>query len=632
MYIFFNKLGKATTILPHGQIVRQGGDLDLYVAMDIDFDPTNKLVEFYYKRPGDKYFSPSGTQLILLNDGNKLEFKKNEDETYTYDLKDGEKYYTYYKHFDSDNPITSIAGTIEIVIRIYKSSKSENSNVYSVNTLDVQGLLKIYVEKTLGYSIETEFFTNPQAQTIPLDMWKNLQDSFADLHENIRCLTEEEVENLWNEVKEEENENPTMNGVKPIAENIKYNNSLSGLAANNVQEAIDKVNEKIGSGSEIDYSKVFKYKEYLSINDNSELDNLETGAYFVEGFTYNGKSYDGTLLNINLGDLLENPSENFYTQILFEGYNYENNNTLNRRIFYRHYDYINGGEKIDWTILSESNPKKDKNFAIPCCFNNKMKISVPKVDLLLTKYENKRSKNILMNRKDIWGSKYGNTLSSGTLIATNSSIPFEVSYKDILYALFGMNNIVESNGRENSEEYLYAFPESVNICDGNNDGNQGTSCKYYYFDIHLDSQFDSMDEFYTYIMNNYDNVYNFLLSHATSEENCDFSNEDGIYKQYSFFRRGLRLPSEPANELTTTGFNYCRPTRLMIKFVKDYEELRNKNYKRYWKGTMGNYWLECQMTAAYWDDGQGISTPDGSSLVQETYTIRYYFRFILHKF
>lgn len=281
-------------------------------------------------------------------------------------------------------------------------------------------------------------------------------------------------------------------------------------------------------------------------------------------------------------------------------------------------------------IDSISNSKKDKNFAIPYLFDTKIKISVPKVDLLLTKYENKRSKNILMNRKDIWGSKYGNHLSNGTLINTSNSIPWGVGYKDILYALFGMNNIVESNAQKNPEEYLYAFPNSKSIYNSY-EANQGSGCKYYYFDVHLENlQFGSMGEFYYYIYENFDNVYKFLTNYAPGKENCDFSYGEGIYKQHNFFRGGLRLSYEPANSSASNGFDYCRPTRLMIKFVKDYEEIINENYKR-WKGTMGNYWLECQMTAAYWDNYQGSSLPDGSS-VSGTYVIRYYFRFIPHKF
>ena len=149
MYLYFDKLGVLKTIIPHGEIPRQGSTLNLYVCFDEDF--------FESKAEQDKH--SVNIDLILPNNEvgtkNMVPTSKPYLKTFlpvsssevTYDFIPGVDYLTYHFSFTPEQA-TAFAGkviaNISIVEIIEKEDgKLEDDTIYF-------GRAEIFVEKTFG--------------------------------------------------------------------------------------------------------------------------------------------------------------------------------------------------------------------------------------------------------------------------------------------------------------------------------------------------------------------------------------------------------------------------------------------------------------------------------------------------
>lgn len=150
MYLYFDKLGVLKTIIPHGEIPRQGSTLNLYVCFDEDFFETEEEqnkhnVNIDLILPNNEI----GTKKMLPQDGwPKLKmFLPVSSSEVTYDFVPGVEYLTYHFSFTPEEA-TALAGKVIANISIVeiiekKDGKLEDDTVYF-------GRAEIFVEKTFG--------------------------------------------------------------------------------------------------------------------------------------------------------------------------------------------------------------------------------------------------------------------------------------------------------------------------------------------------------------------------------------------------------------------------------------------------------------------------------------------------
>ena len=154
MYIYFNKSYEATTVIPHGEILRQGGDLNLYVCLDEKLDGNSFFV---YVKNKDK------TCERICSFVGYQEFRKLKDSEVTYDLVEGNKYYVYHARFMPEES-TCYSGKIGVSFEI--------DNVPTA-------AISLYVEKTFGYEIPNTNIT---------------QDQYLEIKELIRQIDAKKIE------------------------------------------------------------------------------------------------------------------------------------------------------------------------------------------------------------------------------------------------------------------------------------------------------------------------------------------------------------------------------------------------------------------------------------------------------
>ena len=155
MYLYFNKHGTLTTIIPHGEPVRQGSYLNIYVLLDDDFfsningniNNYNVTVEIVF--PDNP--SISTNKISSVGGPNLLPFSKTDDSEMTYDLVQGVRYWTYHFRF-TPSQATMNAGKINACVSIQKINILDYGDVESTIEEDLLyfGKADIYVEKTFG--------------------------------------------------------------------------------------------------------------------------------------------------------------------------------------------------------------------------------------------------------------------------------------------------------------------------------------------------------------------------------------------------------------------------------------------------------------------------------------------------
>lgn len=140
MYIYFDKERKLNTILPHGEVPRQGQSLNIYVLLDNDYDTENSKFSLRYKMPTKNFFEAD----ILSKEIKEEKFEAYPNENIS-NLKNGETYKII--HFDlSDTHITDFAGNVQIVI----SQMILDSENQAIESTKVFGKVIFYIEETYG--------------------------------------------------------------------------------------------------------------------------------------------------------------------------------------------------------------------------------------------------------------------------------------------------------------------------------------------------------------------------------------------------------------------------------------------------------------------------------------------------
>ena len=136
MYIYFNSSLEPTTVIPHGEILRQGGDLNVYVCFDEEVQTAGKSISCSVIHNE----SVIGTPHFLDYIGNRV-FYRTKDSEVIYDLVEGQSYQTYHTKF-YPNEATEEFGNITLSFE-FIDPKGKVTKTAAVKT---------YVEKTIGYS------------------------------------------------------------------------------------------------------------------------------------------------------------------------------------------------------------------------------------------------------------------------------------------------------------------------------------------------------------------------------------------------------------------------------------------------------------------------------------------------
>ena len=155
MYLYFNKNGTLTTQINHGEVPRQGANLDVFALVDLDFfdenlDPNPEHWVANIKATDSRGESVITTTLMtgLNTSGNpeSMVFAKANNAEATFNLVNGQTYYAfeYLINVSMFPAVTALSGNIKIGINFVNS---EDSN------LDVTcGEATVYIEPVLNSS------------------------------------------------------------------------------------------------------------------------------------------------------------------------------------------------------------------------------------------------------------------------------------------------------------------------------------------------------------------------------------------------------------------------------------------------------------------------------------------------
>ena len=154
MYLYFNKEGILSTIIPHGETVRQGSYLNIYVLLDDDFfvDRGESIEQYSVNVELAFPNNTIGTvSTVPVNEPKLLPFEKLDDSEITYELIDGAQYWTYHFRF-TPNQATLYAGKIFAMVSVMQTELTDPDNIESAIEKDLlyYGKADIYVEKVFG--------------------------------------------------------------------------------------------------------------------------------------------------------------------------------------------------------------------------------------------------------------------------------------------------------------------------------------------------------------------------------------------------------------------------------------------------------------------------------------------------
>ena len=238
MYVYFNNEGVLKTTIPHGEPVRQGSNLNLYICLEPDFFTSkNENIEDWTVNvdlilPNEKI----GTTKLLTTKVNNIPetiiFQKTNDSEVTYDLKNGKDYLCYEFSFTPETS-TVYAGTLIAAISLIKIDMVDGV-VISKDT-KYFGNANIFVEKTFGYGKRIVDESSLHYQ--------NLVDQINDL--NIKKATKEELKEGLEKKEDKANKTDDINVNTNEASSIKYP-SEKGLAKaldlkEDIQHKVDKI-------------------------------------------------------------------------------------------------------------------------------------------------------------------------------------------------------------------------------------------------------------------------------------------------------------------------------------------------------------------------------------------------------
>lgn len=164
MYLYFDKTGKISTVIPHGEPARQGSPLKLFICFDYDFFESKGLqrenIGVYVKitKPGQK--NP-GVAISPITEPTLEKFDKNIFSEVTYNLIPGKRYWTY-KFSIMAQESTEYAGKIKVATFLLDKAQTvndlnESGQLVPDKNIYYQATTDIFVEKTFG---------NPQTITL----------------------------------------------------------------------------------------------------------------------------------------------------------------------------------------------------------------------------------------------------------------------------------------------------------------------------------------------------------------------------------------------------------------------------------------------------------------------------------
>ena len=149
MYLYFNKQGVLTTVIPHGEPVRQGSYLNISVCLDLDTfsreDSAKYGCRVELSFPNEKL----GTHSIDLDGAEQEEFVKTDDSEITYDLVPGQDYWVYKFRFTPEQS-TFNAGKVTANVSFGRYNLEQNPS--EIEDVQYAGSAEIFIEKTFGFS------------------------------------------------------------------------------------------------------------------------------------------------------------------------------------------------------------------------------------------------------------------------------------------------------------------------------------------------------------------------------------------------------------------------------------------------------------------------------------------------
>ena len=145
MYLYFNKQGVLTTVIPHGEPVRQGSYLNISVCLDLDTFSTEDSAKYGCRVelsfPNEKL----GTHSIDLDGAEQEEFVKTDDSEITYDLVPGQDYWVYKFRFTPEQS-TFNAGKVTANVSFGRYNLEQNPS--EIEDVQYAGSAEIFIEKT----------------------------------------------------------------------------------------------------------------------------------------------------------------------------------------------------------------------------------------------------------------------------------------------------------------------------------------------------------------------------------------------------------------------------------------------------------------------------------------------------
>lgn len=167
MWVYFNSEGNVSTRIPHGEIIRQQGTFDLFLAFEpsfFSFATNQELYEYLrnysipticFKKTLEKKFNIS--YYLDRNSVSIERFKKITTSEITYDFVDGQQYVVI--HFHAPTELTADFGSYDSIVTFYESVEQREQEVENVKKT---GVIKYYVEKTYGKDLPNTYINPSQ--------------------------------------------------------------------------------------------------------------------------------------------------------------------------------------------------------------------------------------------------------------------------------------------------------------------------------------------------------------------------------------------------------------------------------------------------------------------------------------
>lgn len=159
MYVYFDKKGTLTTIIPHGETIRQGNDIHLTVCFDKNYDRFKSNMTVRAKMRGEDNWSVAYT----FSNPHIITFKKLFDSEMTYDLQDNTQYVAY----DIKLPYatsTNVYGKGKLIINVFSNIIGTKTTLREldetpglqdgdIGCLDTNGIITYYVYDSSGSTV-----------------------------------------------------------------------------------------------------------------------------------------------------------------------------------------------------------------------------------------------------------------------------------------------------------------------------------------------------------------------------------------------------------------------------------------------------------------------------------------------